>query len=356
MAAPPPLRPSGNVTGEQDAGYVRVVADEAAGSMQNAFWAFTIGFFAHGTGHYLAGDRKLALTLLGIEAAGVLLWAGGFLAEELSGGSAQVLAFTRPVEALGALAFVSSWQLDLLGTFSGRAGTARYEEPPPDPLVGTAWYTLWSDSRQGHLNLFTLGLQLPAGRLLHLLERVGLGAEATWDPFATSDPLLLSGRTSIRLLGGNEELASRLTLDLEWVEELRTDQGYGVSTPVASLEARYNLQGVLPRFRSVVLLGRWGYGLEAMHYGASSRSFDLQGDRYWVTVGEMGIILPLVRVGRMDLRWRLVNDRLLSAGQPGRAPYHVGFHFQIGSLMDLLLSLNMGMGFDGWIGMAYRYY
>lgn len=335
---------------------MRVSADEAAGSIQNAFWAFTLGFFAHGTGAYLAGDRKLALTLLGIEAAGILLWAGGYIGEELSAGAPDVVAFTRPVQALGALAFVSSWQLDLLGTFSGRAGTARYEPPPPGPIVATAYYTLWSDPRQGHLNLFSLGLELPAGRLARLLDRLVLGGDASWDPFSTSEPLLVGARASLRLLGNEGELASRLSLDLEWAEERRADQGFGVSTPLASLEARYDLAGVLPRLRNVVLLGRWGYGLEALHYGDSSTGWSLDGDRYWVTVGEMGIVIPLARAGRMDMRWRLVNDRLLTMGQPGRAPYHVGFHFQISSLMDLLLSLNFGMGFDGWLGFAYRYY
>ena len=64
----------------------------------------------------------------------------------------------------------------------------------------------------------------------------------------------------------------------------------------------------------------------------------------------------LAGTSRLELAWRLLNDRLLLAGQPGRAPYHAGFSFQLGGPMDLLLSLNLGMGFDGWLGLAYRYY
>jgi hypothetical protein len=148
----------------------------------------------------------------------------------------------------------------------------------------------------------------------------------------------------------------RVVLDLEWSEELRRSQGFGVSTPIASLEARYNLGQTLARFRQVVLRARWGYGLEVTHFLADSYSFHLEGHRQLVTVGEVGLGLPLAGTSRLELAWRLLNDRLLLAGQPGRAPYHAGFSFQLGGPMDLLLSLNLGMGFDGWLGLAYRYY
>jgi len=339
---------------------VTVVADEAAGSARLALWALSAGFFLHGTGHYLAGDRKVAYTLLGTEVAGLLLLSAGWLSQTFASDSAEVVPYSRPVMALGAAAFVGSWTLDLLGTFTGRAGTPRYEPVPPLPIEGVVYYTLWSDPRQGHLNVFTLGLKLPGGRLTRWLDRFTLGFGGAWDPFTdTERPLQTSGWLELRLLGAAGELGSRLSLAGEWTEEYRLDHGYGVSTPAASLEGRLNLEQLFPRFRSVVIHLRWGYGLEATHYevaGQERVSWSLDGDRKRVTLGEMGMSLPLMRAGRVDLRWRLLNERLLSVGYPGRAEYHLGFLFHISNQMDLHVSLNNGTGFDGWIGVGYRYY
>ena len=351
---PPPASPPATPAGEEP--YRTIAADVAAGSASNAFWALTVGFVLHGTGHYLAGEREAALLLLATEAAGLLLVGAAELTDSLSGESRRLAPFTRPVAALGLAAFVTSWELDLLGTFTGQAGTARYQELPPEPLTGSVYYALWSDPVQNHLNLFSLGLRVPLGRIARPLSRVELAAHGSWDPFDSSLPLLLGGVVSLRLVGGPAQLASRVVLDLEWSEELRASQGYGVSTPACSLEVRYNLGQALSRFRQVLLLARWGYGLEVTHFLASSYAFDLQGDRRPITIGEVGLSLPLTGTSRLDLRWRLLNDRLILAGQPGRAPYHAGFAFQIGGPMDLLLSFNLGMGVDGWLGLAYRYY
>ncbi len=342
--------------GGREEAYVTVSADEAAGSARNAFWAFTAGFFLHGTGHYLSGDTTTAVTLLGVEAAGVGMWGSAMLADSLTGHSRVLAPYTRALATVGMGAFLGSWFVDLVSAFTGKAGTARYTPPPPDPITGLLYYTLWSDPVQGHLNLFTGGLTVPMGRVVGGLDRVQVSARAGWDPFSdTSGPLHWGTTATVRLLGEGGELASRVGLELDWTHENRWDHGYGVSTASAALAASYNLGSVLPRFRHLVFLARWGYGLEATAY-EDHGSMSLAGDRRWITIGELGMILPLMRRGRMDLRWRILNERLFAGARPGRGPYGLGFAFQIATQMDLLLSLNGGTGFDGWIGVTYRYY
>jgi len=359
-AEPPPAsgpaRPA-KPASPAEQGYSTVSADAAAGSLDQALWALLPGFVVHGLGHYRAGDERSALRLLLMEGAGLLLLSGAVVSERLSGDAAAVAPYSRPVAGLGAAAFFSSWLLDVIGTWSGRAGTPRYDARPSGPIVGSVYYLLWSDPRQDHLNVFAASLVLPLGRMAHALERVTLWGDGAWDPFGGGRPLLGGGGLRLRVLGEPAETDSRLSLQVEWSEEFRDSQGFGLSSLAGSVEAVWGLETLLSRFRGVLLIARWGGGVEALRYHAvDSGAWSLEGQRGSFYLGEFRVSLPMLGTGRAELGWRVLNDRLFDAGRPGRAPYFTDLSFQIATQMDLHVGLNVGTGFDGWIGVGYRYY
>jgi hypothetical protein len=96
------------------------------------------GAIVHGSGHFVAGDRRTAWRLLAMEGAGLGLTVGGFATLFATGASRHLAPpiFALPVAGVGLV--VVSWLADLYGVSAPAAGTrAVLEDPTWEARIGT---------------------------------------------------------------------------------------------------------------------------------------------------------------------------------------------------------------------------
>lgn len=88
------------------------------GSPAAGVFALTLGAPVHGSGHFLAGDRRSGWRLLAMEGVGLTLFATGAIGWRASEGrGAREVATT--MQAMGASVFAASWLADVLGATKG---------------------------------------------------------------------------------------------------------------------------------------------------------------------------------------------------------------------------------------------
>jgi hypothetical protein len=103
--------------------------------------AIVPGILVHGSGHFVAGDRRTGWRLLAMEGVGLGLTAAGTAALFVTGASRQLPppVFALPVAGVGLLAI--SWLADLYGVAAPAEGTGvpLLEEPALEARVGTRY-------------------------------------------------------------------------------------------------------------------------------------------------------------------------------------------------------------------------
>jgi len=102
----------------RDDGWVVQRRQVRQGSVLGGLVALTGGFFWHGAGHYILGDRKTARRLVAVEAASVGVGVAGLVMSSTA--DAEVSrAMGRTLATAAGSAFVASWVADVVGAFKG---------------------------------------------------------------------------------------------------------------------------------------------------------------------------------------------------------------------------------------------
>ncbi len=106
----------------READYVAVPADKAAGSIDGAIAALVPGFFLHGTGHLVAGEKETALRLALGQAVSMGIAGLGWGATQLAGDSPVGGYLAETLLFAGLAGFAGGYALDLIGTMAGPGG------------------------------------------------------------------------------------------------------------------------------------------------------------------------------------------------------------------------------------------
>ncbi|MCB9547159.1 MAG: hypothetical protein H6706_15115 [Myxococcales bacterium] len=107
------------VDAAQAEGFAPRPDDEPAGSLFGGVLAVGPGFLIHGFGHYYAGAKDTALSLLLAELAGLGLIAASLAIDESTHGSGPTGGLRLGLAHAGAVLFFGSWGADIFGTFKG---------------------------------------------------------------------------------------------------------------------------------------------------------------------------------------------------------------------------------------------
>jgi hypothetical protein len=190
------------------------------------------GVLLHGSGHWVAGERRTARRLAIAQGIGLGLLAAGELPIALSHGAPETmpgLALVVPGTAL----FLTSWLADIYGAAGGAAIGGHGRRAPPRLQVETGTLLL-ADPQTDTRIAATFG-----GFAWHANGRVAVAGwvgDEAWD---------VGGELAARLLGGVPDRrgrdASHLDLVIGGGEQRFEDEGFRITSTEVGARGRYDL-------------------------------------------------------------------------------------------------------------------
>lgn len=218
------------------------------------------GAIVHGSGSWVAGDRRAAKRLALAELAGLGLAALGGLPVGISGGAPETLpglALAIP----GAGLFLTSWFADLYGAAGGAALGGHARGAPARAEVGVG-YLVVSDARAGSTHAATLAATA-------WLDR-GRASIAAWSGAGAHE---LGGALAVRVLGGipGRRASGGTALDvvLGGHDRRFSDDGTRSTTLELGVDSRLDLERVAPSLAGSFVTGGLGAGHEWRGFDAA---------------------------------------------------------------------------------------
>jgi hypothetical protein len=256
------------------------------------------GLVLHGSGHFVAGDRRTAWRLLAMEGVGAGLTVAGFATLVATGASRQLAPpiFALPVAGIGLV--VISWLADLQGVTASGTGLPALEEPTLEARVGTryvhdptiAYGTLLGpalDLRWRHLRLSPGGWLATEGGNVRLTLEAAYRASGPRPQAPAAD-----GSYVDVVLGATHHRFPRESFDLTVLEvgaRGRVDlRRFADSLAGSFAEWGLGLGWVLTHYQvgaretdaAGLLLARFGYGLYLGRAAEVSLFYDHRHDEY----------------------------------------------------------------------------
>jgi hypothetical protein len=224
--------------------------------------ALAPGLIIHGSGHFVAGDRRSAYRLLAAESVGLGVVAAGIAGLSLTGASRKTVAPFILLTGAGVATMATTALADLYGVSAPAGGWGRPLAPPP---VEASLATLY-------VNNPTFPYRWVAGTRAALWTGGWRWAPAVYSN-ADAQTLRFELRAGYRLRGprpGDEHPSSThvdLSAGLLHHRERRDPAPFDHSTGDLSIDGRFGLGGLLPSLMGSFV--EWGAGaaLGAYHYG-----------------------------------------------------------------------------------------
>ncbi len=221
------------------------------------------GFFVHGAGTFVAGDRRTGQRLLIAEAASLVafLAAGSMLAA--TGASRKLVAVGLPIVATSVSLFMVGWFADIYGASTGgRDVTGTPQLARIDAELG---YRYVYDPQFAYRNFIYARADLRVTRF-RFSSSAWLGADDNNQRIRLDSAYRLWGRSMQRSTrdGSHTDLALGLTY------HRYPDDGFAVYTPEWRVDGRLDLSHVGPSLRGAFVDGQLGYALELYAFEAAS--------------------------------------------------------------------------------------
>jgi hypothetical protein len=291
------------------------------------------GILVHGSGHFVAGERRAARRLLVMEGVGVGMFLAGGVPLLLTGASRHHAAPSVGLVVTGIGVFGLSWLADLYGAASGGL-----ESPPlvPAPIEIEAGYGYVYDPRFDYRQFAVVGgaLRLGATRL----------APSAWLAM-DDDNQRVRLEAARRLLGAGSARSTGDGSNLEIVAAVthhrHASDDFAVSTGEAGVAGRLDMARVGDSLAGSFADLSLGLGAELISYDAPGAGADL-GEillvrfGYGVTVGRPGGLH-----GEASLYYDHRRDTFTGGLSPGNGPGS-GFAGLFGA--DLLLYIGARWG------------
>ena len=259
------------------------------------------GVLLHGSGHWVAGEKRTAKRLLTWQGIGMALAAAGGVAIGVSGGADEVMPGLVLLLPGGGLV-VLSWLADIYGTAGGARIGGRPAAPPR--VEAEVGYAYVHDPQFAYSHLSTFGAGGRAGRFR--AAGAGLFGEGMWRG---------GGEIGARVWGPLEVVAGA-------TEHRFVDDGFAVTTMEVAVRARYELGRLDERFAGSFATGQLGFGLERTRYDvpgdpADWSSLFLGRFGYGIYLGDGGHRHAEVEVYYDHRRDQLTGGLLLPSGANG---------------------------------------
>jgi hypothetical protein len=307
--------------------------------------ALVPGVLVHGSGTFVAGDRKTAGRLLTWQGVGMLGLTGAFTELALTGASRKTIWLSAPTLLLSFGLFTQTWLADIYGAFSGTNSTGSPQLSLPRLRVDLGYRYVF-DPQFDYANFTYLAAET-------WLDQVRLTSE-NW--FALDDANLRNRLlVDVRLSGPTHQTRSSngSTLDLRFGAQFTRygSEGFSVVTPEAQVRGRLDLADVGPSLGGAFADASVGLGMEVYDYDAEGLGFG--SDINSLLLGEFGFGLYLGDgdpSGEVRLYYDHRHDSYAGGAHLSDLGGGVVGHFGLSSHMDFG---RWGVGVDLKAGSAY---
>ena len=232
--------------------------NRAPGSVGCGLWSILISSVYHGWGHRCAQDPDSHVDLLIMEGIGVGAMALAIGISVASSDANELNPVWSSLYYAGGVAFVTSYLLDVFGTFKGSTRSL----PPNTRRI------------QGVTPRVQVRLVSEDPFDINILT--GISVPIRFDPFwiepsaamatSTERYWLLGGDTGFIFLSGDSSPENYLAIAAQGKFEAFTDMGFSVATAVPYLEGSIDVGYFLPHLSNVTFVNRLGYGYEFYHW------------------------------------------------------------------------------------------
>lgn len=212
------------------------------------------GVLLHGSGHWVAGDKKTAKRLLTWQGIGMGLAALGGITIGVTGGAEEAMPGLVLLVPGGGLV-VASWLADIYGAAVGSRIGGKAERDPPRVDVELG-YAYAHDPQFAYSHLATMGATARLDRV-----RVGgtaLYGEGLWRA---------RGEAAFRVI-------DELGVMVAGSDQRYDDDRFASSTIEAALEGRYELARIAPSLDGSFVTGQVGFGAERIRYDVPGMPVD----------------------------------------------------------------------------------
>lgn len=225
---------------------------QSSGSLVGSLLALTFGTVAHGVGHFYTGDTRTFRILLIAEAVSIVMISGSLLAESLTNSDGDLAPIYEPLLPLGASVFVTTWLLDVIGSFKENAITFSEQRRPDRQLGLTLSYQYFSlqSVPLGHAIAAQLKLDLWP---FYLYPEGVIGLD--------DDFMQYGGVTGLRF-GVGRRPRSFIFLEAEASRYLFNTLGFSYWSILASLGLSFDFGEIFPHLDGLVFKNTLGAGTQ----------------------------------------------------------------------------------------------
>jgi hypothetical protein len=250
------------------------------------------GAVVHGSGHWVAGDRRAARRIAIAELVGLGLAALGGIPIGVSGGAPQTMPGLALVVPGGAL-LIQSWLADVYGAAGGsRIGGRAGREPRLELEAG---YALIADAQSDTGHLATLAATARVGRAT--VGASGYAGDGAWSA---------RGEFGLRALG---DRLAHADVFVAAAERRFDDDGFRTAVLELFARGRYELERFTPSLGGSFATLELGVGRESLRYNVP----DVPADTQSVLVARFGYGLHLGDHAETELYYDHRRDDLAGA-------------------------------------------
>jgi hypothetical protein len=252
----------------------------------NGAAAVVPGVIAHGSGHFVAGERDTAYALLAAEGVGLGMVLGGLTVLALSGASRYLVAPAAAVTALGVGVFGASFAADLYGTLAPDGGAAALVPRTEPGFESELGYRYVSDPRFAYEHFAVQRISWRSGRWR-------LTPSGWFATNGTNARYRLDG--AYRFLGPNPErpgkLSDSIDLVLGGLHQRYVRERFERTGGELGVEARYDLGHIGRTLRGAFFDLGVGFGLATIHYDLRGIEVPNDVDALLLTTFGFGVVL-----------------------------------------------------------------
>lgn len=319
-------------------GYIFEREEEVYNDTTSVILALTLGMFAHGSGHFYAGDSKTGFTLLGMEILSLSLLTGALIADANSEG--ENTAIIAPLMQAGFSLFVFSYLADVVGSISGpKAALAAKPWRDNETLDFSALYNFTASRGSPYRHALNARLELDT-------RFVDLSAATIQEVFLETSDYQGSAQVHYSSSAGHSKVGAEI------FAEYLVHSGRGpfskTSGNVRAI-AQLDLGDFFKQLRGFVIGIEAGFGMNWWSFANDENQFVVQktGNYYPIDFYASAQLTPKLHISG---GYGYTKNPTISPITSLLGVAHLETSFETTKLLKLLFEVQVGDGFSGSLG------
>lgn len=290
------------------------------------------GVLLHGSGHYVAGNKKEGLSMLKWSGIGLGTTIAGLVGMGLTGGADELMPILIPVTFMGFGVFMSTWLLDIMGT-ANLHGTQELTHPYQE----TYFLMNYVDQDNNRNNL---------SRFINYQSQIGFDRFFVQLNYEHE----LDGKYNEFHLKGGYNLLQKKDYQLYIIPEFKyrhSSEGFGIYQGHLLGELELNMGNIWKSLDGIYFTNELGYGTQIFQFNNSNETFT----NSLMIIGQ-GLRIHASKYLDISSRYKRREDELVGGRDFGLFYYEHGIRVRVNRLFSNLLFTH-GQGYRLKLGVGY---